>query len=162
MTGFDYLVLAIIGISAVLGFMRGLIKEVLSLIAYVAAFIAALWWGPSVSLWLGPWVSNDLLRVVLAYGCVFILVLLLVGLVNVTLSTLIDRTGLTPADSGMGVLFGIMRGLLFVLILVGLAGHTPLVNELWCQNSALAPLAVNAIVQVKPMLPPAFTSWLPY
>lgn len=162
MTGFDYLVLAIIGISAVLGFMRGLIKEVLSLIAYVAAFIAALWWGPSVSLWLGPWVSNDLLRIVLAYGCIFILVLLLVGLVNVTLSTLIDRTGLTPADSGMGVLFGIMRGLLFVLILVGLAGHTPLVNELWWQNSALAPLAVNAIVHVKPMLPPAFTSWLPY
>jgi membrane protein required for colicin V production len=161
-TGFDYLVLAIIGISAVLGFMRGLIKEVLSLIAYIAAFVAALWWGPSVSLWLGPWVSNDLLRVVLAYGCIFILVLLLVGLVNVTLSALIDRTGLTPADSGMGVLFGLLRGLLFVLILVGLAGHTPLINEAWWKNSALAPLAVHTIQQIKPMLPPAFTSWLPY
>lgn len=162
MTGFDYLVLAIIGISAVLGFMRGLIKEVLSLVAYVAAFIAALWWGPVVSLWLGPWVSNDLLRVVLAYGCVFILVLLLVGLVNVTLTTLIDRTGLSPADSGMGALFGVIRGLFFVLVLVGLAGHTPLVNEIWWKESYLAPLAVQIIQQIKPSLPPAFSSWLPY
>lgn len=162
MTGFDYLVLAIIGISAVLGFMRGLIKEVLSLVAYVAAFIAALWWGPVVSLWLGPWVSNDLLRVVLAYGCVFILVLLLVGLVNVTLTTLIDRTGLSPADSGMGALFGVIRGLFFVLVLVGLAGHTPLVNEIWWKESYLAPLAVQTIQQIKPNLPPAFSSWLPY
>ena len=162
MTGFDYLVLAIIGVSAVLGFMRGLIKEVLSMIAYVAAFIAALWWGPSVSLWLGPWVANDLLRVVLSYGCVFILVLLLVGLVNVTLAALIDRTGLTPADSGMGVLFGLVRGLFFVLVLVGLAGHTPLINEMWWKESSFAPLAMHTIQQIKPMLPAAFTSWLPY
>jgi membrane protein required for colicin V production len=161
-TGFDYLVLAIVGVSAVLGFLRGLIKEVLSLVAYLAAFIAALWWGPLVSLWMGPWVTNDLLRVALSYGCIFILVLLLVGLVNVTLATLIDRTGLTPADSGMGVLFGIVRGLLFVLVLVGLLGHTPLVNELWWKNSSLVPLAVHIIQQIKPILPPAFTSWLPY
>src|SRR5690606_29353956 len=109
-----------------------------------------------------PWVSNDLLRVVLAYGCVFILVLLLVGLVNVTLTTLIDRTGLSPADSGMGALFGVIRGLFFVLVLVGLAGHTPLVNEIWWKESYLAPLAVQIIQQIKPSLPPAFSSWLPY
>ena len=47
MTGFDFVVLAILAVSGVLGLVRGLLKEVLSLVAYLLAFVAAIWWDPT-------------------------------------------------------------------------------------------------------------------
>ncbi|NLY27044.1 MAG: CvpA family protein [Alcaligenaceae bacterium] len=162
MTSFDYLVLAVLAVSALLGFMRGLIKEVLSLVAYAVAFMAAVWWGARVSGWLEPWVENTLLRTGLAYGVVFICVLLLVGLINITLATLVERTGLTPADNGMGALFGLARGLLIILVLVSLGGYTDLPAEPWWRDAAFSPLIIQAIQQIKPALPPTIGAWLPY
>lgn len=162
MTSFDYIVLAILGVSALLGLMRGLIKEVLSLIAYVVAFMAGIWWGPTVSVWLTSYIDNALLRTALAYGAVFIIVLLLVGLVNITLGMLIKKTGLTPADHGLGALFGLLRGALIVLTLVALAGYTELPKEPWWQDAKLSGSTVAAVQRVKLLLPPSLSSWLPY
>jgi membrane protein required for colicin V production len=161
-TSFDYIVLAILGVSAVLGLLRGLVKEVLSLIAYVVAFVAAVWWGPAVSVWIAPYIDNGMLRTGAAYGAVFIIVLLLVGLANVTLTTLIKKTGLTPADHGLGGLFGLLRGALIVLVLVALAGYTELPKEPWWQEARLSRSIVQGIQQIKLMLPPSLASWLPY
>lgn len=162
MTSFDYIVLAILGVSALLGLVRGLVKEVLSLIAYVVAFMAGIWWGPTVSMWLTAYIDNSLLRTALAYGAVFIIVLLLVGLVNITLGTLIKKTGLTPADHGLGALFGLLRGTLVVLVLVVLAGYTELPKEPWWQDAKLSRATIQGIQQIKLLLPPSLASWLPY
>ncbi|HEY9571867.1 MAG TPA: CvpA family protein [Pusillimonas sp.] len=162
MTSFDYLVLAVLGVSAFLGLLRGLIKEVLSLIAYVVAFLSAIWWAPLVSVWLAGWIENALLRTGAAYAGVFIVVLLLVGLLNLLLATLIEKTGLTPADHGLGALFGMLRGMLIVLVLVALAGYTELPKEPWWREARLSGTAVKGIQQIKLLLPPSLSSWLPY
>ncbi len=162
MTSFDYLVLAVLAVSAILGLLRGLIKEILSLIAYIVAFIAAIWWGPVVSTWLERWLENPLLRAGASYAAVFVVVLLMVGLVNVTLGTLIQKTGLTPADHGLGAIFGLLRGMVFVLVLVALAGYTELPKEPWWQDARLSGTAVRGIQQIKLLLPPSLASWLPY
>lgn len=162
MTSFDYLVLAIIGVSAFLGLLRGFIKEALSLVAYVVAFLAAVWWGPVVSIWFAGLIENSLLRTAAAYGLVFIVMLLLVGLLNMTLGALIQKTGLTPADHGLGALFGLLRGVLIVLVLVALAGYTELPKEPWWEEARLSRTAIQGIQQIKLMLPPSLASWLPY
>lgn len=162
MTSFDYLVLAILVVSAFLGLLRGLVKELLSLVAFVVAFMAAVWWGPIVSQWLVQWLDNALVRAGTAYATVFFCVLLLVGLVNLTLGALIAKTGLTPADHGLGALFGFLRGLVFVLVLVGLAGYTELPKEPWWQEARLSGAAVRGILEIKLLLPPSVASWLPY
>lgn len=162
MTSFDYLVLAILLISALLGLMRGLVKEILSLCAYVAAFLASLWWGPRVSIWLTPYLENGLLRTGVSYLAVFLVMLLLVGLLNMTLATLIQKTGLTPADHGLGAMFGFLRGLLLVLVLVVLAGYTELPSEPWWTEARLSGASVQAVLQLKQWLPPSMASWLPY
>lgn len=162
MTSFDYIVLAILGVSGLLGLLRGLVKELLSLVAYAVAFIAAIWWGPRVSLWLTPYIENDLLRTAAAYGAVFIVMLLLVGLLNVTLATLIQKTGLTPADHGLGGLFGLLRGALIVLVLVALAGYTELPQEPWWTEAKLSDTAVQGVQKVKQWLPPSLAQWLPH
>lgn len=162
MTHFDYLVIAIITISAFLGLIRGLVKEVLSLCAYAAAFLGAIWWGPRLSILIEGLLENPLLRTGLSYLVVFIFILMLVGLLNVTLAALIQKTGLTPADHGLGIVFGFLRGLLIVFTLVVLAGYTQLPNESWWQNARLSGASVNAVQQLKLWLPPSLASWLPY
>ncbi len=162
MTGFDYIVLAILGVSALLGMIRGLIKEVLSLVAFVVAVGAAVWWGGPVARALAEYISNDILRAAVGYGGVFIVVLLLVGLLNVTLAGLVERTGLTPADHGLGAVFGLARGALIVFVLVGLAGYTELPSEPWWSEARLSGAVVHAMQQSKAVLPPAVASWLPY
>src|SRR5690606_17725323 len=144
------------------GLLRGLVKEVLSLLAYAAAFMAAIWWGPRASGWLAFLIENDLLRTAAAYAAVFIVVLLLVGLVNLTLASLIDRTGLTPADHGLGMLFGLLRGVLIVFVLVALAGFTELPREPWWRDARLSPAAVKGVQKIKQFLPPPLAAWLPY
>src|SRR5690606_41475756 len=100
--------------------MRGLIKEVLSLCAYVVAFLGAIWWGPRVSGWLEAWINNPLLRTGLAYLAVFLVVLVLVVLLNMTLATVIDKAGLTPSDHGLGAVLRLSRVPMVVMVLVTL------------------------------------------
>ncbi|OZI34993.1 colicin V synthesis protein [Bordetella genomosp. 10] len=162
MTGFDFVVMAILAVSAVLGLVRGLLKEVLSLLAYGLAFVAAIWWGPTVYGWLAGMIETTMLRMGVAYAAVFIVVLLLVGLVNMTLAALIRTTGLTPADHGLGALFGLLRGLLIVLVLVALAGYTPLPQEPWWRDAMFSHAATEAVIHTKGWLPPSLASLLPY
>jgi membrane protein required for colicin V production len=161
-TGFDFVVLAILGVSFLLGLVRGLLKEVLSLLAYALAFIAAIWWGPTVYGWLARLIETPMLRMGIAYAAVFIIVLLGVGLVNMTLAALIRKTGLSPADHGLGGLFGLTRGLLIILILVSLAGYTPMPQEPWWRDAMFSQTAVAAVKHLKTWLPPSLASWLPY
>ncbi|RYF56476.1 MAG: CvpA family protein, partial [Comamonadaceae bacterium] len=93
---------------------------------------------------------------------VFIVVLLSVGLVNMPLAALIKTTGLSPADHGLGAMFGLARGLLFILILVVLAGYTPMPAEPWWRDAMFSQSAVDAVKHLKNWLPPQAATWLPY
>ena len=162
MTGFDFVVLGVLGVSVVLGLIRGLLKEVLSLAAYAFAFVAAVWWGPRVADWLASWITQSFLRMTLAYVGMFIAVLLSIGLVNMALSALIDKTGLTPADHGLGAVFGFARGILFVLLFVVVAGFTPLPEEAWWKQAMFSKQLVGVVQQIKARVPEPIREWLPY
>lgn len=162
MTSFDYIVLTIVVASSLIGLLRGFLREVLSLVAYVAAFIAAIWWGPVASTWLDTLIDNGLLRTLAAYGTVFVLALLGVGLLNMALGALVDRTGLTPADHGLGAVFGAVRGFVLVLALIGLAGYTELPREPWWQQARTSAALVKGFQQVKFLLPTEVAQLLPY
>lgn len=162
MSQFDYVILAIIALSGVLGLFRGLIKELMSLIAYVAAASAAVWWGPQASHWLEGWIANPLVRSAAAYICIFILALLGVGLINMMLSAMIERTGLSTADHGFGMLFGLGRGVVIVVVLITVAGYTQVHTESWWQASSLVKTTIDFIISIKSHLPPDIASWLPY
>ncbi|KAF5307723.1 hypothetical protein FQR65_LT18343 [Abscondita terminalis] len=126
------------------------------------AFVAAIWWEPTVYTWLEPYIETTAAaQWECSYAVVFIIVLLGVGLVNMTLSALIRSTGLSPADHGLGGMFGLARGLLIVLALVAAAGYTPLPQEPWWQNAMFSHSAIEAIKHIKTWLPPSLATWLP-
>jgi len=160
-TGFDFAVLTILAASGILGLVRGLTREILSLIAYVSAFVAAVWWGPVVYEWLSM-IEMSLLRMAVSYGAVFIVTLLGVGLLNMALGALIERTGLESADRSLGALFGVLRGALIVLVLMVAAGYTPMPQEPWWKNAVLSHPLVGILLKIKDWLPPEMAQWLPY
>ncbi len=162
MTGFDFMALAVILASGAAGMWRGLVREVLSLLAFVAAGIAAVLWGPVVHAALQPLLENSLLRMAIGYAGVFILVLIGIGVINLALGTLIQGTGLAPADRGLGAVFGLVRGILIVFVLVVGAGYTPMPAEPWWQKAWLSPPFERAAIALKAHLPDNVAQWVPY
>jgi membrane protein required for colicin V production len=133
----DYLIVGIIGISALIGLARGLIREVVSLVVWVAAVYVAWMYHREVADQLIPWISTPSVRVVLAFVILVLTVLIAGTLVGYLLSTLVEKTGLTGTDRLLGSLFGAGRGVVLVAMLVFLGALTPLHEDPWWKQSAL-------------------------
>jgi membrane protein required for colicin V production len=121
----DVAMLAVVALSALAGAVRGLTFEVLSLLGWVAAWFAGLWLGP----WLAPHLPvgapGSPLNEVAAFASAFLIVLVLWGLGARAVSALVGKTLLRPLDRMLGALFGVLRGVLVLLVLTLLISHTP-------------------------------------
>ncbi|MBI3147199.1 MAG: CvpA family protein [Betaproteobacteria bacterium] len=153
MTAFDYLVLGLILASALWGLWRGVVKEILSLLGWVVALVAAVVFGGDMGTLLPDGVQNPALRYLLGMLLVLILVLLVAWLLGLILHKLLHAAGLGWLDRGLGVIFGLMRGVLVVLVLVFAAGLTKLPQERWWRESLLAPHLQVAVLGLRPLLP---------
>ncbi len=164
MTLFDYLVLTILVTSVIISTVRGLVKEVLSLLAWAAAFVVANTWAADMAALLPQsWTSmlpGSMTKLILGFIILFIGTLLLCGLVNLAIGHLIKAIGLTLADRGLGGLFGLARGALLVLSGVILAGLTTLPQQPVWRDALLSPLCETAVRTIKPVLPSEWASYV--
>lgn len=138
MTTFDYVVIIIVAVSIIYGLSRGVIKEVLSILGWVAAFIVA----NRFSGLLVPFMPNSIptndLKALAAVIVLFIGTLFIIGMVVSLLSKAISTVGLGWLNNVLGAIFGFFRGFLIVGVIVYLAGLTKLPSsELW-QNAILS------------------------
>ncbi|HNC51393.1 MAG TPA: CvpA family protein [Accumulibacter sp.] len=152
MTGFDYLVLVIVVASLLLGMWRGVVGEIIALVAWVLAFFAAKWWGTQVSVWFGG-IADPSLRLVAGWVAVFVGVLVAMALLRLAVRGLIRALGMSLSDRLLGIVFGLARGLLIVLILVAMGGMTALPKEKWWSDAYFAAPLETAVVAGKPWLP---------
>lgn len=133
----DYVIIAVIALSAVIGLARGLIREVLSLVIWVAAGGVAWVFHRTLADQLTPWLSTPSVRVGVAFVILVFVVLILGAIFGQLLTTLIDRTGLTGTDRLLGILFGAARGAVLVALMVYLAALTPMLEDPWWNESHL-------------------------
>ncbi len=152
MTVFDYLVLVIVVASLLLGMWRGVVGEIIALVAWVLAFFAAKWWGTQVSGWFGA-IADPTLRLVAGWLSVFVGVLIAMALLRLAVRGLIRALGMSLSDRLLGIVFGLARGLLIVLILVAMGGMTALPKEKWWSEAYFAAPLETAVVAGKPWLP---------
>ncbi|MEX0730882.1 MAG: CvpA family protein [Aquisalimonadaceae bacterium] len=137
MNWLDYAILAVIGLSALISLVRGFVREVLSLIVWVAAFWIGIRFSEPLSAYLVDYIASPSIRLGAAFAALFVVTLLLGALVNYLAGQLVGRTGLTGTDRFIGVFFGIARGVVVVAILMLAAGLTALPREIWWQESLL-------------------------
>lgn len=162
MTVFDYAVLAVIILSLLIGGWRGVVSELLALVAWVAAFFAARAWGAQAGEVVASAVTDPLWRLVAGYAAVFVAVLVLFAVGRWLASLLLKAVGLKPLDRMLGAAFGIVRGVLVVWVLVLLAGLTALPQQAWWRQAWLAPPLETSVVAAKPWLPPDLAKRIRY
>jgi membrane protein required for colicin V production len=129
MTVFDYAVIAIILLSVLISVIRGLVREVLALIAWAVGFIAASVFAADIAGLLAPEVPDERLRLLAAFVGVFLAVLLAMSLLAMLVSKLVKGAGLGLEDRMLGGVFGLARGALIVTVLVLAAGLTALPRQ---------------------------------
>lgn len=121
MTWFDWLVVTIVVSSGGFGFFRGLVREAISLAAWLIAIWLAWRLGASVAPMLGEWREVPQLRIWAARGVIFVVILMVGGLLAWSVHKLVDSTGLSRPDRFLGSLFGLFRGGIIVgLVVIGL------------------------------------------
>ena len=156
MTLFDYLVLFVLICSVVISTMRGLVKEILSLLGWIVSFVIANAYGEALAPMLPDMIPGQTTRLIVAFVALFIGTKLLMSLLTMAIDATIKASGLTLADRGLGGLFGFARGAVIVLAVVLLCGMTALPQQPFWKEALLSPLAETAAHTVKPFLPGDF------
>jgi membrane protein required for colicin V production len=149
----DYLIIGIILISSAISIVRGFIKEVLSVLSWALAFWVALMFHAHLATLLSEYVATPSIRLFTAFFALFVVTLILGALVNHLISQLVEKTGLTGTDRSLGVIFGLIRGLAIVTLLVLLAGATPMPTDSWWQNSLLLNYFEQIAIWARSFLP---------
>lgn len=158
----DWIAVVLLAVSLVLGLVRGLVFEVMSLAGWVVAFFSAQWFAGDVAAWLP--ISGDpeaSWRYALAFVLVFIAVVFGVGLVAALTRKLIAAVGLRPVDRVLGGVFGLARGAVALLTLAVVVHLLSLSQSAWWRESHSALVLDAALQALKPALPEKLASYLP-
>lgn len=155
LTWLDIVLLAVLGLSAVVGLWRGFIGEVMSLAVWIAAFWLAFVFGPQVADMYEAYVDAPTARWALGYTSVFLLALVVGGLLTWLIGKLIKSTGLSGTDRILGLGFGLLRGAAVGCAMVLVAGFTPLPQEDAWRNAQIVPGFERGAAWMKEWLPEA-------
>lgn len=162
MTVFDYVVIAVVGLSILLSVIRGLVREVLALLAWVVAFLAANFFAGPLATLLPDEMSNVEVRLLVGFGAAFVVVLLSMSLLAMFAANLVKNAGLGVEDRVLGGVFGLARGMLVIVVLVLLAGLTALPKQpVWREAVFSKPLE-SFVGRVKPWLPGGLSQRITY
>ncbi|HOB46726.1 MAG TPA: CvpA family protein [Zoogloea sp.] len=162
MNGFDYALLAVVGLSAVLGFWRGLLSEVVALGAWVLAFVMAKSFTAELKPFTTVLVKEPLLQGPAAFLIIFVAVLVFVAILRWALSELIRAAGLGVVDRFLGACFGAVRGGLIVFALALLVGIGGFAREAWWREASLSAPLEAAVTASRPWLPEPLAKRLRY
>jgi membrane protein required for colicin V production len=114
MIAVDYIILAIVIISAVMGLVRGLLREAIAVITWFLAIVLAWSFGPSLEPHLGGVLVGSPLRIWAARAIIFVGILLLGGAVAVIVSHYVRVSMFAGLDKFLGFVFGIIRGVVII------------------------------------------------
>jgi membrane protein required for colicin V production len=155
LTGFDLIVIAVVVISALLGLARGMIREVVGIISWIAALAVAFYAFDQVWPLVRSVVSPDILATVVTALAVFLVPLVVFKLLGAMLATGIDEIGLGFVDRLGGLAFGVVRGVF--LVAVGWLIATMLIDSrsmpAWVTTARLEPQVVMAADWLEGRLP---------
>ena len=162
MSTFDLAVLLLVAASAVIGAWRGLIGEVLALLAWAIAIVAAWLFGPGIGESLFSGIKEPALRTLAGCGSMVVAVLVAMMALKFLIRKALQALGLSLTDRVLGAVFGVVRGMAIVLVLVAAAGLTGIPKQAWWKEASLAPPLETVVLALRPMLPPDIGKRLRY
>lgn len=161
MAALDWIFVAVLLASMLVGAWRGLVFEVLSLLGWVVSFFVAQWFAADMAALLPLGESAGSLRYAAGFVVVFVASVFACGFVSWLAKKLIEAIGLRPADRTLGAVFGVLRGMVLLLAVAVVVGLTSLHESPWWQESQAAPVLAEVLRGLKPALPEEFGRHLP-
>lgn len=157
MNWFDYLIVGVIALSAIIGFLRGFVREIVAVGVWVAAILVAWLYHPIAAERLSQWITEPSIRLV-AGAVILVLGVLTIGaFIGFLLAKLVEKTGFSGTDRMLGVIFGGARGAVLVAMVVFLAALTPIAEDSWWQESQLVGRFRVLGDMIVEMVPPEIT-----
>lgn len=137
MTTIDWVIIGVLVVSALISVFRGFMKEALSLLTWIFALIVARLFSASLAALLSGWLDAEAHRYVVAFIILFVATLIVGTLINYLVNRFIVMTGLKGLDRLLGTVFGLLRGLIIVVVALSV-GQLFALDQFW-QDSALVP-----------------------
>ena len=116
MTGFDYLVLLIVGIAAAGGFMRGFMQEILSLAAWILAAFAIRFLHTPLTLALEEYIGPEITTALLSFTLLLLIPYAAMKVIANNVGTVSRGSVMGPVDRVLGFGFGALKGVVIVVI----------------------------------------------
>jgi membrane protein required for colicin V production len=159
----DWLLCAVLLLSMLLGAWRGLVYELMSLAAWVMAFVLAQWLAQDVAQML-PFLKGaaEQVQYAAAFVLVFVAALFAAGMLSWLLKKVVETVGLRPVDRALGAVFGLVRGVLLLLVVTVVIQLLGMAHQAWWQE-AQGPVWLDVLLTgLKPALPEALRAYLPH
>jgi len=152
----DYILIAIVGLSMVLSLWRGFVREVISLIGLVAAFLLASRLSGVTGEFLGQWITSSTVADIAGFALVFIIVMIVVGLIGALIRHLVGLAALTATDRTLGIFFGAARGMMLIALCFLVYTSYAKPDAPWLKESRLVPYALNLGDMLGRMIPEGY------
>ena len=146
MTEIDWIICALLVLSTVVGIMRGVIREVLSIVGWVAGFMLSMSFAGEI--------ADRIPRVIIAAVLILVACLFVVGLFGFILRKMLEVAALTFEDRILGAAFGFVRGIIVVAACVFFFGLSQSLSSsrMWQQSVMIGP-AETVIEWSMPYMP---------
>ncbi len=135
----DYVVIAVVLISAGVGIIRGFLREAISLATWILALLIAWNFSGSLEPYLGGLLSDPEIRPWVARGLIVLFILLLGMALGVILGYFVRLSIFSGMDRFLGFFLGLLRGIVLVGVFVILSQLVRLDGEGWWKRSILLP-----------------------
>ena len=133
----DYGIIIIIMISMLMGLMRGLIREILSIITWSAAIVAAIGYCKPISELFHSIIPQPGIRLVIAFILVWFIVLIIGGIINRVIEQIIKVTKFTVTDRITGGIFGFVRGVAIIVVAMVMLKISGIIKDYSLKDSNL-------------------------
>lgn len=167
-TIFDGVVGGVIVISAILAYARGFIREVMSIVGWIAAAFIAFIFAPNALPLiseipvLGDFIGESReLGILASFAIVFIVALVIVSIFTPLFSSVVQRSALGGIDAALGFIFGVARGVLLVIVALiayeRIVGDDPIAT---ISDSRSAAVFANMQASIEAQIPTDVPGWI--
>jgi membrane protein required for colicin V production len=154
----DVVVIAVIAISTLIAFLRGFVREILTVGSWIGAALVTLYGFPVIQPKFEHWISSKLAADIVGAVTLFLLTLIVLSLISHAIARFVRGSALTAVDRSLGLLFGLVRG----AILVSLAYMLLLwLDPNIVRGARTAPMMARGAEILRGWAPPELANGLP-
>ena len=161
-TWIDYAIIAIILISTIISLFRGFMKEIVSLVIWIVAFILAFHYSAVVSDEFKTHIASDSLRLTVSFVLILIVVLLIGAVIKFIMNRIKSNNEVGVTDRILGTILGLVRGIFLVVMLLLLGELTTFNQTSAWQNSVLIPYLEFLVTWSKHLIPNDFMQYISF